>query len=180
MRFPTLRFDMGHVGPFEQAHLTSRYVGWLNDPDVVRYSDQRHRRHTLESCRSYYESFAGSADHFLAIESHSHGHVGNIGIGVDAHHGIADVSIIVGERAVWGTGIASMSWCAVVDALCASTDIRKVTAGTMAVNVPMLRLMARSGLAIEAIRPRQAVWEGQEVDMHYGAKFTGHGIPADS
>ncbi len=171
MTFPTLTFAGGLVRPFEERHLTERYVGWLNDPEVVRYSEQRHRAHSLDSCRSYFESFAGSADHFLAIEGEPHGHVGNIGVSIDKANGVADVSIIVGEKAVWGSGIGSKAWCAVVDALLADPAIRKVTAGTMSVNEPMLRLMARSGMAVEAVRKRQFICGGAEVDMVYGAAF---------
>lgn len=171
MSFPVLRFADGVVRPFEQRHLTPRYVSWLNDPEVVRYSEQRHRTHTLDSCQAYFDSFAGSPDHFLAIEADRHGHVGNIGISVDVSNAVADVSIIVGEKAVWGTGIASQAWCAVIDMLLKGRSVRKVTAGTMSVNEPMLRLMARSGMVVEAIRKRQALWEGKEVDMVYAAAF---------
>ena len=31
--------------PFREEYLTERYVSWLNDPEVVRFSDQRHRQH---------------------------------------------------------------------------------------------------------------------------------------
>ena len=42
--------------PFNtERHLTERYVAWLSDPDVVRYSEQRHRTHTLASCRHFAE-----------------------------------------------------------------------------------------------------------------------------
>lgn len=171
MNFGMLRFERGFVQPFERRHLTPTYVSWLNDPEIVRYSEQRHHVHTVESCRAYLESFAGSVDQFLAIESDVHGHVGNIGISFDAANGVADVAIMVGDRAVWGTGLGSEAWCAVIAAVCARADIRKVTAGTMAVNQPMLRLMARSGMVVEAVRKRQVLCEGQEVDMIYAAIF---------
>ena len=171
MSFPVLRFSQGSVGPFEARHLGERYVSWLNDPEVVRYSEQRHRSHDLESCRRYFESFAASPDYFLAITSDTHGHVGNIGASVDVPNGVVDLSILVGERKVWGTGVASGAWTTVVQALLGRPSIRKVTAGTMSVNEPMLRLMARSGMAVEGVRKRQFAWEGTEVDMVYAARF---------
>lgn len=59
---PRLRLE-----PFTAAHLTPRYVAWLNDPEVVRYSDQRHQRHTLDSCRAYWQAFAQTPHYFWAI-----------------------------------------------------------------------------------------------------------------
>jgi RimJ/RimL family protein N-acetyltransferase len=173
----SLRFDGGQVVTFEARHLTERYVTWLNDPVVVRYSEQRHRQHTLESCRAYMESFRGTPNEFLAIEVAipQLGHIGNIGVVIDVPNEVADISIMVGERRAWGTGLASKAWCAVIDELLRSGRIRKVTAGTMAANAPMLRLMQRSGMRIEARRTRQFLLEGKEVDLVIAARFTSSG-----
>ena len=42
--------------PFSEKYLTQEYVDWLNNPTVVRYSEQRHRKHTIASCIKYMES----------------------------------------------------------------------------------------------------------------------------
>jgi ribosomal-protein-alanine N-acetyltransferase len=173
-RISGISFPGGRVVPFEPRHLTSRYVGWLNDPEVVRYSEQRHRVHTPESCRLYYQSFADSHDQFLAVESDTGPdavHVGNMAIAVDVPNRVADLSIIIGEKSVWGTGTASKAWAAVVEHLLTRGQMRKVTAGTMSVNEPMLHLMQRSGMAIEAVRPKQFLWEGREVDLVLAARY---------
>ena len=64
---PILETPRLRIVPFCELYLTPRYVAWLNDPDVVRYSEQRHRVHTLESCRSYWLSFSGTPHFFWAI-----------------------------------------------------------------------------------------------------------------
>ena len=53
--------------PFAERHLTPVYVSWLNDPDVTRYSEQRFRAHTIESCRDYVSAFENSANSLWAI-----------------------------------------------------------------------------------------------------------------
>jgi ribosomal-protein-alanine N-acetyltransferase len=168
-----IEFAGGRVTPFEERHLTPRYVSWLNDPEVVRYSEQRHRTHTLDSCRAYFESFRGSPHEFLAIEASvpELGHIGNIGVAVDVPNATGDVSIIVGEKRAWGTGLASKAWCAVVEALLQPGRLRKVTAGTMEVNLPMLRLMARSGMTIEGRKEGQFLFEGRPVALVQAARF---------
>jgi len=175
MILPLVQPDNCRILAFGREHLTERYVGWLNDPEVVKFSEQRHRTHSIDSCRRYFESFSGSSDYFLAIEAADKdlGHIGNIGITVDLHNGVADVSILLGEKRAWRRGYASAAWCLVLDALFASNRIRKVTAGTMAVNKPMLRLMQRSGMQIEGSRARQFILNGKEVDMILAAKFSG-------
>lgn len=173
MAFPVLEFAGGRVLPFEVHHLTPRYVAWLNDRERMRFSEQRHRTHTLESCRAYFESFRGSADHFLAIESLDAelGHVGNISIAVDGANRVADLSIMVGEPRAAGTGLATGAWRAVLDELLLRRGMRKVTAGTMAANEPMLRLMRRSGMSVEGRRVGHFLYQGQPVDLVMAAKF---------
>jgi RimJ/RimL family protein N-acetyltransferase len=173
MSFSALQFTGGRVVPFTERHLTQRYVDWLNDPQVVRYSEQRHRRHTLDSCRAYFESFRGSPHEFLAIEAADAalGHIGNIAVAVDVANRVGDVSIMVGERQAWGLGLGGRAWCALVDELLADGRLRKVTAGTMATNAPMLRLIERSGMHVEGRRARHFLLEGAEIDLVFAARF---------
>lgn len=170
--FPLLEKDNVRVLPFSSQHLTEQYVSWLNDPEVVRYSEQRHYQHTLQTCRHYYESTKQSPHFFLAIEqSTSSEHIGNIGVAIDPYNHLADVSILLGEKKVWGKGYASLAWRLVLDELLRHHFLRKITAGTMAVNEPMLRLMQRTGMQIEARREGHFLWEGQEVALVQAAIF---------
>jgi RimJ/RimL family protein N-acetyltransferase len=160
------------IVPFSEAFLTDRYVGWLNDPQVTRYSEQRHRRHTLESCREYLESFRGTPHFFWAIcEKPGLEHIGNINAYVDERHQIADVGILIGERGAQGRGLGGEAWSAVCDFLLRSRGMRKVTAGTIEPNAPMLAVMKRAGMKADGRRPRHMLWEGREVDMIQAALF---------
>lgn len=173
MKFESLDCGPCLVVPFTERHLTPRYVGWLNDPDVVRYSEQRHRRHDLASCEAYAASFAGGEDLFLAIEARDPalGHVGNLTVTIDAPNASADVSVMIGEPAARGTGIGSAAWCATVEWLLGPGRMRRVTAGTMAANTPMLALMRKSAMTIDAVRPRVFLIDGAEMDLVLAARF---------
>ncbi len=155
--------------PFAERHLTERYVSWLNDPVVTRYSEQRHRRHTLASCRAYWESIA-APDRFWAIELDGR-HIGNITATVDARNGVADLAILIGERDAQGHGHGLTAWVQAIR----ESGARKITAGTMATNVPMLRLFEKSGMQIAGRRARHYLWEGQEVDMVMAECFPDRG-----
>ncbi len=155
------------IVPFEEAHLTPRYVGWLNDPDVVRYSEQRHHAHTLASCRDYLQSFANTPHCFWAIIAHDPniGHIGNINAYIDVENGIADVGILIGERAVWGQGYGSEAWQAVCRHLLQDGGLRKITAGTLSVNLGMLNVMRRAGMVEEKQNQQQLMFEGRPTDV---------------
>lgn len=152
------------IEPFSKKYLTLKYVNWLNDPEIVRYSQQRNMAHTLESCRDYYKSFEGSPNYFWAIVSKDLGHIGNINAYIDEENGIADIGILIGEKKVWRQGYAVEAWKAACQYLFSQRDIRKITAGTLSVNNNMLKVMEKAGMKDEGTI-RHIIWEGQEVDI---------------
>jgi len=103
------------LAPFAEEHLSERYVSWLNDPEAVRFSEQRHRRHSLESCRAYVRSFTGSPSRLWAVLTRQGEHVGNVTAAVDEANSLAELGILLGERTCWGQGLATEAWTAVAD-----------------------------------------------------------------
>ncbi len=168
---PVLADPCVRLVPFSPNHLTDDYVAWLNDPEIVRFSEQRHRRHDLAGCRAYAESMWNGANHFWALETAGGRHVGNITAYVNAPNLVADVAIMVGDRSVRGQGVGLAGWTLACDWLLGPGGMRKVTAGTMSVNRPMLGVMHKSGMRIEGVRTAQFLWEGQCVDMVMAARF---------
>ena len=165
---PRLRLEV-----FSKRHLTSRYVGWLNDPSVTRFSEQRHLRHTLESCQRYWESFQDTPHYFWAAELREGGlgHIGNLNAYVDPVHGVADVGILLGETAAHGQGYGTEAWLGVCDFLLRLGGIRKVSAGALANNLPMLAIMKKAGMIDDGRRIRHCLWNGEEVDVVHTALF---------
>jgi len=158
--------------PFGASDITPTYLGWLQDPEVVRFSNQRFRTHTVETCQSYLNSFNDSPNYFLAIcDRETKAMLGTMTVYRSLPHGTADIGIMVGERRVWGRGIGADAFGTVVATLLDSGDIRKVTAGTLSVNTGMIRIMEKAGMQHEAIRRAQELVEGVPVDVVYYARF---------
>lgn len=159
--------------PFSAIHLTPTYVAWLNDPEVVRFSDQRFREHTIESCRGYVESFVGSPNAFWAIlrRADTPAHVGTVSMYLDPHHGVADFGIMVGDRGAWGTGVGYDAWRGLCEYAFREIEVRKVTAGTLSVNASMLRIMEKAGMVPDGVRQKHCLFEGAEVEVVHAALF---------
>lgn len=161
--------------PFSADDITPIYLGWLQDPEVMRFSNQRFRAHTTETCRAYLNSFDGSFNHFLSIfDRGTEAMLGTMTVYHSAHHGTADIGIMIGERQIWGQGIGADAFGLVMATLLDSVEIRKVTAGTLAVNMGMIRIMEKAGMHHEATRRAQELVEGDPVDVVYYARFS-HG-----
>lgn len=165
--FPETTDGIVRILSFKKRHLNENYISWLNDIDVVRYSEQRHQKHSFESCIAHIERQKKYGNYFLAIEvvEKKVRHVGNLGISVNSENNIADLSILVGDKTVWGTGVASRAWSLALKVLLFNLNFRMVTAGTMEVNTSMIRLMKRSGMNIDSILPGRFIFEGEAVGL---------------
>jgi RimJ/RimL family protein N-acetyltransferase len=157
--------------PFQEHHLTARYVGWLNDPTVVKFSEQRHKAHDMESCRAYAASYIGTPNHFWAIIADKFGHIGHISAVVDQPNQVADLAILIGQRECWRQGFGTWAWTLAIEWLLQNGGMRKVTAGTMAANYSMLSIMKKSRMAEEGCRRAQCLLNDVPVDLVLMAVF---------
>jgi [ribosomal protein S5]-alanine N-acetyltransferase len=159
--------------PFAERHLSDIYVGWLQDPRVVQFSDQRFRRHTLDSCREYARSFDSGPNYFWAIllRGDPSRHIGTMTAYVDEPHRVADIGILMGDTSTWGRGFASEAFVAACDYLFRKTTMRKITAGTIEPNAGMIGVMKKAGMVEDGRRTGQALWNGEAVDVVHSAVF---------
>ncbi len=168
----TLSGNQVELRPFTAADITPAYLGWLRDPEVVRFSNQRFRTHTAESCAAHLASFRGTPNLFLSILRQGDGRpVGTMTAYVSAPHGIADLGILIGDRGCWGQGIGLDAWQTLMAHLFQHSRLRKLTAGTLRPNVGMVRIMERAGMRLEGVRERQEIIEGVAVDALLYACF---------
>ena len=158
--------------PFEAADLTDTYVDWLNDPQVVRFSNQRFIRHSRASCARYLAGFEGSPNHFFSLRLQSDDRaIGTMTAYRAPHHGTADVGILVGDTSVWGQGHGQDAWNTLLEWLLHQAGMRKVTAGTLECNHGMRRLADRSGMLLEGVRREQELVDGRPWSILQYARF---------
>ena len=157
---------------FGEEHINDQYLGWLNDPEVVRYSNQRFRRHDEASSRAYLQLFQGSGNLFLAIHlAHSGKFIGTMTVHLSIPHETADIGILIGDRSCWGQGVGKDAWSTLVSLLLESDKVRKVTGGTLRCNVGMIKVMAKTGMSPDGVRIGQELVEGTPQDILHFARF---------
>lgn len=167
-----LRGDKVLVSHFRESDIDETYISWLNDPDVVRFSNQRFLEHDRKSCENYLSSFAGTKNLFMSVRRLSDEiPVGTMTAYLSSHHGTVDVGIMIGDKSVWGQGYGQDAWDTCTNWLLEQGNIRKLTAGTLACNAGMIKLMERSGMAQEAVRKAHEIVDGRPVDVLLYAKF---------
>ncbi len=163
---------MLRIVPFKATHITTDYLSWLNDKELMQFSEQRHCVHTVTTCEAHVSSFDDTQNMFLALESLDGKLIGTITVYHDLQNGIVDMGIMVGDESVRGKGYGYEAWKAVADWVLQNLKPRKLTAGCMALNTPMLKIMKSVGMQRDGVRKNHYIQNGKFVDILYMAKFT--------
>ncbi len=165
---PDLTGSKVSLRAFTEDNLTDTYLGWLRDPQLMRFSNQRFRSHSMDSCRAYFESFAGSGNLFIAIY-HEDAFIGTMTAYRSQVHGTADIGLLIGAG-VQGKGLGRDAWATLMDHLLA-IGTRKVTGGTLRCNAAMVRIMQSCGMQADGVRIGQELVDGVPQDILYFARF---------
>jgi RimJ/RimL family protein N-acetyltransferase len=164
---------------FTHEDIQTNYMAWLNDPQVMQFSNQRFHKHSEASCRHYLASFANTENRFLAIEDKlNHALIGTLTLYINPHHQTADVGILIGDTNHWGKGMGYEAFSLAISALLIQAKMRKVTAATMSSNLGMIKIMEKCGMNLEATQKAQELLGGEPVDILYFAKFPMHSVTA--
>lgn len=143
--------------PYRAGMVTDQRIGWLNNKDRMKYSEQRYDRHTIESQHEWVNGMQNGA-HAWVIQTRAGLHVwgdtspeiGTVTAYVDHHNRVANMGILLGESP--GQGFATEAWKGVMDWLFKS-GMRKVECGCREDNTPMRKLALRVGMSLEASIP---------------------------
>jgi RimJ/RimL family protein N-acetyltransferase len=146
------------------------FACWLNDPEVVKYSEQRHKTHTEESQGDYWLSAATAAPNFVYSIYSPTVPIGSVAVRIDQPNNVANVGIMIGDKTQWGKGYGFEAWECVCNYLFIEKSIRKIEAGCMSLNAPMIRICTKYGMRHEAIVQDHFLVKGKPVSMHlYGS-----------
>jgi ribosomal-protein-alanine N-acetyltransferase len=165
---------------YPDKEMLRTHTFWMNDKDVVRYSQHRHIRYHHNTLKKYIGSFDHQRNHLWAIldknvkrhpaEPWVDHYLGHITAHCDPFNRTAQVGIMIGERRYWGRGYGQETWSAVCDWLI-ENGARKVCAGCMEPNVAMCKIFTKAGMVEEARLKDQFMFEGKLVDEIRVAKF---------
>ena len=156
----------------EEAHI---FAEWLNDPEVVKFSEQRHKKHTVLSQRDYWMSKATTEpDIYYVIDYATNNRpIGSISATIDLNNQIANVGIIIGDKSVWGNGYGYEAWECFCNYLFIEKKIRKVEAGSMSSNKSMRRICERFFMQLEGTQRGHFLIDAMPSDLVMYGKFAG-------
>jgi|WetSurMetagenome_2_1015567.scaffolds.fasta_scaffold106208_2 [ribosomal protein S5]-alanine N-acetyltransferase len=160
--------------PVSANDVTASYIRWMSDPLVNRYMETRFREHTEDNIRDFVETMRRDRDIcFMAIIHKQDGsHIGNIKLGpVSRIHGRGEISFFIGEKLLWGKGLASEAVSLLTEFGLSQRGLQKVTAGAYSNNIGSIRVFEKCGFIREAVMRSHYICEGERVDRICFARF---------
>jgi len=170
MPFPKFTQRLNLQPMKEDRDCFATIVGWLNDPDVVRFSEQRHRCHDINTQTEFFRTFP-SQHHYLAIYTANDSLlIGTMTIHCDYFNLVANVGIMMGEKSKWGKGYGNEAWTAVCEEIF-KNGFRKIETGCMSINYRMMAICQHFDMIEEGRQDKHFVIGNGTADLVHWGKF---------
>ncbi|MGY3864863.1 GNAT family N-acetyltransferase [Aeromonas bivalvium] len=135
------------------SDITHQYCNWLNDKETNKYLESRFTEWNMQSLLDYYHQKNKSELMLAIIEDDTGTHVGNVKVSaIDKNHHRAEIGIIIGDKNLWGKGIATTAIGIVAEYCFDVLDIHKLTAGAYAENLASINAFISNGFIVEGQR----------------------------
>lgn len=164
---PDIRGKRIYLREVRLTDVNENYCRWMNDPEVTRYLESRFSTNSMDSLRDNVANKLKDRNNiFLAIiRNDTDEHIGNIKLGpIDWMHGLADVGVLIGDKASWGKGYATEAIGLVVRLAFQRMNLHKLTAGYYSNNKASGKAFNNNGFVVEGVRRKHRFCEGIYVD----------------
>ena len=158
--------------------VTLEYVKWISDPEITKYSRNRHRIFTLEGQIKYVQEMVDSPDYHLYGIFHKKTHIGNMALDpIDWINNIAEVRVVIGYKKYWGKGIMFSCFRKSLKMSFGIYPFFKVCSNTYSNNLPTIFAIKKLGYVKEGLRKYHRVFEDTRVDLLEYSLFLEYGEP---
>tara|TARA_B000000460_G_C21498720_1_gene385270 strand:- start:311 stop:844 length:534 start_codon:yes stop_codon:yes gene_type:complete len=158
--------------------VTKQYVKWLNNYDVMKYSDHASRKHTSINVIRYVKEKQKSKIEFLYgifIKSDEEKKlIGTIKLGPNNKmHRNSSISYIIGDKKYWNKGYATKAISEIIRIAKSRFKLKKLMAGVIAINHPgARRVLEKNKFKIEGIFKSYRVFNKKRYNnLMYGLKL---------
>ena len=152
--------------PFLKENISMKYLKWLNDPEINKYSLRRFHPYSDFDANRYLDNLADN-EKILSINTKDNEYIGNIKYGpIDWLNRSADVSIIIGEKDFWGKGFASESIYLITKHLFLTLNLNRV--GADSCNPAFIQAVKKNlGWRLEGKMEKRMFVENEYVDYYF-------------
>ena len=171
---PIIVGDSIYLKELTEADVDINYVNWMNDYDVVKFTESKNVIHTLTSIRTFVENCTTSESDILfgIFWKENDKHIGNIKLGsINFIHKHADIGLIIGLKEYWGQHVASNAISLVTAYAFNNLDMHKVYAGIYACNTGSKNAFVNAGYHLAYIKKEEVFFHNDWIDCIFMEKF---------
>lgn len=153
--------------PLHVEDATEIYQSWLNDPDVNQFLESRFKHWDKNDLVTFINQMNQSETDYLfgICNQIDKVHIGNIKLGdLDINHGFATISLLIGDKEVWGKGVATESIRLVCEFAFGHLGLNKVVAGCYENNIGSKIAFEKVGFWIEGRLKHHYLYQGNYID----------------
>lgn len=136
--------------PLREGDITDTYLSWFKDPEVTRFLDARNitREDAIDHLRSGQETNNWYL-YAICLEGNDQ-HIGNLKIGpIHNRHKLSDMVTVIGDRSVWGRGLAREAIRQGINIAFGDLNLRKLSASIDSLNTASIKAYTAAGFEIE-------------------------------
>ncbi len=139
----------------KHSDISEAYLQWMNDMEVVRYTEQRFIRHQHSNVEKFVRDKLRSDHDFLFGIFFKNGHIGNIKLGPIEWESLnAEISYLIGKKEFWGKGIATKVVKSAVAFGFSELGLKKISAGYYEINIGSEKVLKKCGFSVEGVGSR--------------------------
>ena len=151
------------------SNITKSYVKWMNDYEVVKYTEQKFKKHTTADIKRFVKEKINSPTDFLYgifIFDKKETHIGNLKIGpINKIHQTAEISYFIGEKRYWKAGIGSQAVKKAIEISKKKYKLKKLIAGCYDVNKGSIKVLQKNKFKQEALLKSHVFFENKRIDQ---------------
>lgn len=156
-----------YLRDIREEDLNQDFWDAVNDPDIMKYSEQRHFPITKEDFTGYWEKHHNKKDEpwMMILLKDGNLHIGNIKVGpINWIHRRAEVSLWL-LKSYWNQGLGTEAINLIVDYAFKRLNLCKLTAGIYKGNEGSIKAFSKAGFQPEGILTKQIWFESSWMDV---------------
>ena len=149
----------------EPRDVNMAYVKWLNDPEVNKFLEIRHKIPLLEDDVIEFVEMCNKIKRYNWGIMYNKKHVGNISCSiVDRINNYVNISNLIGVKKYWNSDICKLSLNAAIHYLFFNAMFNRIEAGTYAIHLSGIALLTNLGFKKEGVLKEKVLVNGKYVD----------------
>jgi RimJ/RimL family protein N-acetyltransferase len=171
MKSPTITSERHLIRPFKTSD-AKLWQKWDTDPEVQAFMPEpRSKAQDIGTQHEYINECENDEEGFFwSIETTNQKTIGTVALTeFNEYHGVANLGIVIGDKAYWGKGVATEVLTSVVHYAFEHLNIFSIGAEVEEGNIPMMQALEKVGFKQDGLFESARVKNTQRINVyHFG------------